>query len=532
MSMELIEAESILNDLATRVTAETRVLIQEAQADPEHGLSLVTMAYPELVQPYLDTADQVGQEFYMSQPGGSASYRPTALEPVVSALGANARWMTLNPDPANTAGVVTKAVFGSFRDSQAVNAAIEHGVPSVLSRVNSGVVNRELLSYVPDGGYETLWARMTHYNACQFCKILETRDPVYGSAKSALGVVGRGAKPKPRGRQALGSKYHDHCRCSVVPVRPGESYHPLNDSNDEWMTWYAKAVEKSQAKYGEWNLDYIAKTLEHQSDMFALPLGWPTEELTEFQLRLNAAKSPKEVAVLMNNKYDGIDRSVRWDPLDWVDDNTSVEAARDIAISLDGMLEKYSDKTTLNSVGIVDQGPHGPLAFVVGYDPSGSILNFNSYYLKPNTARESLDAAASSGWFRINDLRREMMTPWRNTVVHEFGHTIDNSDHWRSDKVAPEVFSYLYRKAEQTTSAVSFPIDNWAMLHMSGYARHNSKNGFGYDWREVFAEAFADVQTNGAAANMLSREIVNEMFLQYEGPFFDRLLRMAKTGKV
>lgn len=250
MPLELAEAAVVLNDLSTRATTDTRALIAAARDDPTHGLSLVTTAYPEVVGPYLAAADLVGQEFYIDQPGGSPRYTPVyAPLPDADALGANARWMVLNPDPNNTAGVLLKAVYGAFRDAQVVNSAIEHGA----------IEDARQLTRLANSGYETLWARRAHPGACQFCQILSTRSAVYGSARSALGVVGRGSKP--RGRQEMGDKYHDHCKCMAVPVRPGARYQP-EDEDPEWNQRYEAAVAYSSERRGRWDLATVAGYLE------------------------------------------------------------------------------------------------------------------------------------------------------------------------------------------------------------------------------------------------------------------------------
>lgn len=83
-----------------------------------------------------------------------------------------------------------------------------------------------------------LFARHASANACAFCALLATRGAVYRSETSALRVVGRGTEIKPsrpgerkrgrpakgiraRGERPLGSKYHDHCHCTAVPVFEG-----------------------------------------------------------------------------------------------------------------------------------------------------------------------------------------------------------------------------------------------------------------------------------------------------------------------
>lgn len=59
------------------------------------------------------------------------------------------------------------------------------------------------------------WARHASANACAFCALMATRDAVYRSEQSALRVT-----EARSGKQKLGEKYHDHCRCIAVPEWP------------------------------------------------------------------------------------------------------------------------------------------------------------------------------------------------------------------------------------------------------------------------------------------------------------------------
>lgn len=59
-----------------------------------------------------------------------------------------------------------------------------------------------------------------------------------GGNRGARGRIVAGGI-KSRGSRKLGDKYHDHCRCLAVEIRPGKSYEP------------APYVEK-------WNEDYVA----------------------------------------------------------------------------------------------------------------------------------------------------------------------------------------------------------------------------------------------------------------------------------
>ena len=104
-----------------------------------------------------------------------------------------------------------------------------------------------------------LWARHASANACEFCRMLATRGAVYASESSASKVGGRGKDAstsfdamgkrkrgglakgvRTRGTQKVGDKYHDHCHCVAIEVRPGGVYEPPSYVAD-WEAEYVGA---------------------------------------------------------------------------------------------------------------------------------------------------------------------------------------------------------------------------------------------------------------------------------------------------
>ena len=159
--------------------------------------------------------------------------------------------------------------------------------PDPVTALNlvSGGLARQVLSV----GRETLmesiasdpagprYARHASANACAFCAMLATRGPVYTSETNARRVTGEslggtdyrkarrldggvvtaerraeilaGSRASTRARggrkgrdttQALGEKYHDDCRCTAVPVWPGERYEEP-PFVQKWRDAYANA---------------------------------------------------------------------------------------------------------------------------------------------------------------------------------------------------------------------------------------------------------------------------------------------------
>ena len=86
-------------------------------------------------------------------------------------------------DAANPSAIAERAIFDGFRDTITANADREPGAR---------------------------WARHASANACGWCRMLATREAVYTSAHAA----------------GDGNRYHDHCHCMAVVVRPGQTYTP------------------------------------------------------------------------------------------------------------------------------------------------------------------------------------------------------------------------------------------------------------------------------------------------------------------
>lgn len=60
------------------------------------------------------------------------------------------------------------------------------------------------------------WRRVTDGDPCAFCAMLATRSD-YTTKERAL-TTGHTRRHKRGGKRPLGSKYHDHCGCTVVEV--------------------------------------------------------------------------------------------------------------------------------------------------------------------------------------------------------------------------------------------------------------------------------------------------------------------------
>lgn len=235
------EVQQILAGLGRSLDADL-VSLFGATMDSEAFRRFVIDAFPDVVLPYAAAAAEIGVEFYDAAPTTTTGFVPVAVPlPPVERLTKSAEW-ALNTGRGLAAltlmqGSGQRAMADGVRDTVIENVGRERGA---------------------------LWARHASANACAFCRMLATRTgsgkgALYTSESSAVTVGGRGKDVstnftadgrrkrggqgkgvKARGTQALGDKFHDHCHCVAVMVRPGQSYTPA-PYVDEWREQYRQA---------------------------------------------------------------------------------------------------------------------------------------------------------------------------------------------------------------------------------------------------------------------------------------------------
>lgn len=122
------------------------------------------------------------------------------------------------------------------------------------------------------------YARVARPDACAFCRILASRGAVYGS-KAAAEYVGaarwtkhyvdgkeRGVRLKKgriraNGVQVAGSKFHDHCRCTVAPAADFIDLN-LPAQAERFGEEYDLAREKWESENGGYpNMSDLTKTM-------------------------------------------------------------------------------------------------------------------------------------------------------------------------------------------------------------------------------------------------------------------------------
>lgn len=286
MALAVSEFQLLLTQLAADLGVKVdRLLRQLDRLDQAEALAFITDAYPELARAYLVASGELSVQFYNEQPSAATAFVAEAVDLIPDdRLAISGRWSMLQGDPVKALqGSAQRAVMDQSRQTVLENLAAEYGVP---------------MTEISTPG--TRWARHAAANACSFCKLLATRAAVYRSERAALRVVGRSvelttsdrrrlkqgqgfstmdqvdpaaidealarrgnyssaraaarqgklvgdAKTRQlRGSQKLGDKFHDHCHCTAVPVRPGGSYEPPAYV-ERWEQDYVDAVKAARA---------------------------------------------------------------------------------------------------------------------------------------------------------------------------------------------------------------------------------------------------------------------------------------------
>lgn len=234
--MDPAELRSALVDLNALMVSDLAALWRAVDGqDVEFLRDALQAEVPGVVDPYLAAAGDITADWYEAQaPELSYVARPAALVDE-GQLQATARWAAgtvLTKSPVSPldllAGSMQRALFNESRETIVENAEVEPGAR---------------------------WARHASANACEFCRMVATRGAVYASESAASRVGGRGVDEstnigrrrggrargiRARGNQSIGDKYHDHCHCIAVPVRPGQSYNPPSYV-EEWEAEYTRA---------------------------------------------------------------------------------------------------------------------------------------------------------------------------------------------------------------------------------------------------------------------------------------------------
>ncbi|MES7658908.1 hypothetical protein U6L46_12225, partial [Cutibacterium acnes] len=112
-------------------------------------------------------------------------------------------------------------------------------IDAMAAGVNRAVMNagRDTVEWSA-GAQGRSWRRVTDGDPCAFCAMLATRSD-YTTKERAL-TTGHTRRHKRGGKRPLGSKYHDHCGCTVVEV---VGRWELSSADTAYQRVYEKARE-------------------------------------------------------------------------------------------------------------------------------------------------------------------------------------------------------------------------------------------------------------------------------------------------
>lgn len=267
------ERQYILAQVSSLAADQLKTLwIKAAELVDVDFAAYVRKAFPELVDPYASMAAGMAANWYDETPTTTTGYSAaTAALPEADMLERSAQWALGGSGDVGLdrlTGTMQRAIFNSARDTTVLNTEFEPGAR---------------------------WARHASANACAFCALMATRGVVYATEQSALRVVGRSVNletadrraiaaglttrdealqsrmvyrsPRQaakrgksvgdkrvgaqRGSRAIGDKYHDHCHCVAIEIRPGGSYEPPPYVQD-WDAAYTEASRANRTK-GEYD---------------------------------------------------------------------------------------------------------------------------------------------------------------------------------------------------------------------------------------------------------------------------------------
>jgi hypothetical protein len=174
-----------------------------------------------VVDPFLSAAGTLSAEWYDSlAPESTLDTRPSLL-PARDVLSASVGWAFSQLNPlAAMIGTTERHIFTTSRTTVVENAQRE-GVR---------------------------FARYASANACAWCRVLATREPVYKSAENA-------------------TRGHDNCHCMAVPVRAGDTYTP-----PDYVKGFLKEYNTARAEVGG-NLNDIVNKMRSTQNVTPTPSG-------------------------------------------------------------------------------------------------------------------------------------------------------------------------------------------------------------------------------------------------------------------
>lgn len=223
---------------------------------------------------------------------------------------------------------------------------------------------------------------------------------------------------------------------------------------------------------------------------------------------IKTAKTPAEAAAMVRARHLG-----RTEVLGFDAPKVDLKQAQDVLGTYSDLLDKYPnldvtaiEAMTIRSKGTIAQVRTPVIKSLVGGTPTKVLgvprVEVSLGYLR-NPTRLNADVAHANkvGHFHSVDEGSPMV----HAITHEFGHVLDSNIQGRGGGFAATSVREAYKaRGFKPASADGY---EWLKLNASGYAR--TSRG------EHVAEAFADVETNGAKASDLSKDLYARLIDAY-----------------
>jgi hypothetical protein len=414
---------------------------------------------------------------------------------------------SLNLDQVRTSLRVTGPV--AFKQAVTAGQDPAQAVRTMATRL-SGSASRLTLAGDRDTLHATAFARegIVGYRrvlggpGCGFCAMLASRGAVYLTEASAA-------------RAKDGTRYHDHCRCTPVPLYAHE---------DEPADVRALQRQWQRATVGRRGNDAVRAWRRHWEGREAVKRDQLALAAAEVGAGSGAAGAVTAVAVRSALQSAGtvgaVGRAFRAEyaritgrKIPSATFHGDVVTAREHAEGLLRGVERFPGARLIGVGPINDTAAAAVTQTTLG----GGYVRFSDHWTQRRP--EYLDALGKD----VADGFHPTGTASPVAIaIHEFGHVLDIGT--LGEAIRPDLNRLLFRRATERDKALDAlraagqPIsaeDFVAGMGATGLIRREVSSYALKNQHELVAEAFGDVMMNGARASRLSREIVDLLEAEY-----------------
>lgn len=227
------QAVAALSTLALADVTDFWQSLDVATVAPKAVAQEVRGYLPELAAVYATATTTVAADWYedlRAEAVAAAGFTATLLDPPA-------------PDEVQSQlGYVLAPLFNGTAPDLAPRETFDH-LSALVEDVVTTADRQTVRANAASDRERPRYARHASANACAFCALLATRGAEYRTEESATRVV----LQRRRSKRKLGEKYHDNCRCAVVPVWGSKTYEEAPYVAN-WREAYYAATEQVGTK--------------------------------------------------------------------------------------------------------------------------------------------------------------------------------------------------------------------------------------------------------------------------------------------